>query len=160
MVAYRDISPLNIMMDPYPLYPELYHPCDDYMSRDYSRGVKPYTRTERPTKYYFIDFGLSRKYNMQGAPASEMPILGGDKSVPEFQGDGYYRASDPFPTDVYYLGNRFREEFLQVSCSLSSRHCRLTRGRRRDTKVWTSCRTWSPQWLQSILKNDQTSMKP
>ncbi|TFY58213.1 hypothetical protein EVJ58_g6553 [Rhodofomes roseus] len=39
--------------------------------------------------------------------------MGGDKTVPEFQGDGYDKASDPFATDVYYLGNRFREEFLK-----------------------------------------------
>ncbi|KZT71765.1 hypothetical protein DAEQUDRAFT_706500 [Daedalea quercina L-15889] len=112
-VAHRDISSLNVMMDPSPLYPVLYHPCDDYMTRDYSKRVKPYTRTERPTKYFFIDFGLSRKYSVENENPSELPIFGGDRSVPEFQGEGYNTASNPFLTDIYYLGNRFREEFLQ-----------------------------------------------
>ena len=113
-----DISPLNIMMDPLPLYPQLYHPTNDKRTRDYSRGVRPYTRTERPTKYYFIDFGLSQKYGPEDPHPQAMPISGGDRTVPEFEGDGFKQAYDPFPTDVYYLGNRFREEFLQVTIIL------------------------------------------
>ncbi|TFY51142.1 hypothetical protein EVJ58_g10718 [Rhodofomes roseus] len=45
----------------------------------------------------------------------ELPVLGGDKTVPEYQGDGYKKASDPFVADIYYLGNRFREELLKYS---------------------------------------------
>ncbi|KAH9920119.1 uncharacterized protein B0H18DRAFT_1025159 [Fomitopsis serialis] len=118
-IAHRDISMLNVMMDPLPLYPKLYHPTDDTMTRDFSRSVRPYTRTERPTRYYFIDFGLSRKYGPEDEHPLELPIFGGDKTVPEFQDDGYDKASDPFATDIYYLGNRFREEFLKVA----SVHC-------------------------------------
>jgi len=42
----------------------------------------------------------------------EYPIMGGDKSVPEFRTGGG-EACNPFPTDVYYLGNMIREHFLQ-----------------------------------------------
>jgi len=117
-VAHRDISLLNVMMDPLPLYPKLYHPTDDTMTRDFSKRVRPYTRTERPTRYYFIDFGLSRKYGPEDDHPLELPIFGGDKTVPEFQADGYDKASDPFATDIYYLGNRFREEFLKMYSGL------------------------------------------
>ena len=102
----------NIMMDPRPLYPELYHPRLIDWTGDLSRPAKHHTRTTHPTKYYFIDFGLSRKYDPADGPPREPPVLGGDKSVPEFQGPG--APCDPFPTDVYYLGNLIREDFLQA----------------------------------------------
>ncbi|TFY60098.1 hypothetical protein EVJ58_g5363 [Rhodofomes roseus] len=54
------------------------------MKRDYSELVSHYTRTEKPPKYYYIDFGLSRRYNPDDGPPRALPIFGGDKSVPEF----------------------------------------------------------------------------
>ncbi|KAL6303554.1 kinase-like domain-containing protein [Sparassis latifolia] len=112
-VAHRDCMTLNIMMDPLPMYPHLYHPASVDSNRQFTGNAKRYTRTRRPTKYYLVDFGLSRKYNPDDGPPEELPILGGDKSVPEFQGEGYNVASDPFPTDIYYLGNMIRKDFLQ-----------------------------------------------
>ncbi|KAI0952734.1 hypothetical protein AcW1_007137 [Taiwanofungus camphoratus] len=117
-VAHRDIMDLNTMMDPAPMYPEMYHPCADTRKRDFTGVAKHYTRTERPTKYYFVDFGLSRKYNLEDGPPRELPIMGGDKTVPEFQQEGYNEPSDPFATDIYYLGNLIREDFLQKYCRL------------------------------------------
>ena len=103
---------LNIMMDPKPLFPQMYHPRSDRKTVDFSRKAKYHTRTARPTKYFFIDFGLSRKYEPGDMPPVEVPIHGGDKTVPEFA----YSSDpvDPFPTDIYYLGNLIREDFLQV----------------------------------------------
>ncbi|KAJ7162140.1 hypothetical protein C8R46DRAFT_1282644 [Mycena filopes] len=84
-----------------------------------------YTRTRLPVKYYFIDFGLSRQYTpAQGPPFREDIIQGGDKSVPEFAGDNF--VCDPFPTDIYYLGNLIRQEFLEV---MVTRLSRFTEGR-------------------------------
>ncbi|KAL6303560.1 kinase-like domain-containing protein [Sparassis latifolia] len=111
-VAHRDCMTLNIMMDPIPMYPQLYHPVSRSSNRNFTRAAKRYTRTQRPTKYYLVDFGLSRKYNPDDGPPEELPILGGDKSAPEFQGEGYDVASDPFPTDIYYLGNVILQDFL------------------------------------------------
>jgi hypothetical protein len=94
---------LNIMMDASCLYTKPFHPIERGRLRDLSDriwlpgGLKHYTRTERPVKYYFIDFGLSRRYNPNDGPPLELPIFGGDKTAPEFQ---------TFPTGVYYL--RFR----------------------------------------------------
>jgi len=112
-VAHRDCMALNIMMDPRPLFPDLYHPRSRNSKPDLSGSAKHYTRTERPTKYYLVDFGLSRKYSPHDPSPKELPILGGDKTVPEFQGSGYHEAWNPFHTDVYYVGNVIREYFLQ-----------------------------------------------
>lgn len=106
---------LNIMMDPKPTFPNMYHPRLIQRNRDFKGSPKFYSRTARPTKYFLIDFGLSKKYNPEDGESSELPILGGDKTVPEFQGEGYDEPSNPFRTDIYYLGNMIREDFLQVS---------------------------------------------
>lgn len=105
---------LNIMMDPKPTFPNMYHPRVNRQNRNFKGTAKYYTRTARPTKYLLIDFGLSRKYNPEDGIPSEIPILGGDRTVPEFQGDGEYRPWNPFPTDIYYVGNMIRKDFLQV----------------------------------------------
>jgi hypothetical protein len=99
------------MMDPLSLFPESFHPVEKQMRRDFTGKAKHYTRTQRPTRYYLIDFGISRRYAAEDMPALEVPIWGGDKTVPEFQNN---KACDPFPTDVYYLGNTIRNEFLLV----------------------------------------------
>lgn len=112
-VAHRDIMSLNTMMDPVPMFPELFHPRRQNMKRDFSGPVKPLTRTQRPTKYFFVDFGHARKYNPDDGSPLELPLFGGDRTVPEFQEDGYDKPYNPFPTDIYYLGNLIREEFLQ-----------------------------------------------
>ncbi|EMD33657.1 hypothetical protein CERSUDRAFT_159893 [Gelatoporia subvermispora B] len=112
-VAHRDIMVLNVMMDPDPMFPHGFHPRFPDKTRDYRGRAKYYSRTEKPTRYYFIDFGHSRRYRKEDLPPQEMPIRGGDKTVPEFQGDGYDRPSNPFPTDVYYIGNLIRTCYLQ-----------------------------------------------
>ncbi|OCH94858.1 hypothetical protein OBBRIDRAFT_788858 [Obba rivulosa] len=112
-VAHRDCMSLNIMMDPRPLFPDMYHPRAPNFKFDLSGSAKRYSRTERPTKYYLVDFGLSRRYTADDASPQELPILGGDKTVPEFRGAGYNKTWNPFHTDVYYLGNVIKECFLQ-----------------------------------------------
>ncbi|KII92693.1 hypothetical protein PLICRDRAFT_37482 [Plicaturopsis crispa FD-325 SS-3] len=109
-VAHRDINKLNIMMDATPLYPVPYHPFAISTKRDYSGRAKHYTRTQRPVRYCIIDFGISRCYNPEDGPPLEDPIYGGDKTVPEFEKS--LDPCDPFPTDVYYLGNTMRQRFL------------------------------------------------
>ena len=107
---------LNIMMDATPLYPIPYHPMRRSRLRDFSDhgwfDPTHYTRTERTVKYYIIDFGISRRYNPDDGPPLEDPIIGGDKSVPEFQVS--LEPCNPFPTDIYYLGSVIRNTFLHV----------------------------------------------
>ena len=91
----------------------MYHPIDPDRSRDWNGFAKTYTRTKRPVKYYLIDFGISRKYDANVTAPLEEQIMGGDRTVPEFRNfDG---PCDPFPTDIYYIGNVVRQEFLHVS---------------------------------------------
>lgn len=101
------------MLDPRELYPSSFHPMETSLKRDYSGSAKHYTRTQRPPKYYFIDFGLSRRYDPTDTNPREVPIWGGDKEVPEFQNSN--EPCNPFQTDVFYIGNAIRKDFLQVS---------------------------------------------
>jgi hypothetical protein len=100
------------MMDGSEMYPNSWHPSEQSYSRDYRGKAKHYTRTQRPPKYYLIDFGLSRRYEAGQVAPREIPLLGGDSTVPEFQNSN--APHDPFPTDIYYVGNMMKEECLEV----------------------------------------------
>ena len=115
---YRDCTSENIMLDPSNMYPESFHPVEIDRSKDFRRKAKWYSRTRRPTKYLLIDFGLSRQYDLTNGPPLDKPYRGGDKSAPEHQ--DMTRPCNPFPTDVYYLGNLIREAFMQVQYFLLS----------------------------------------
>jgi len=110
-VAHRDINSNNVMMDATPLYLEPYHPVRINNKRDWSGPARHYTRTQRPVKYYLIDFGLSRQYAPEDKAPLEDIIIGGDKSVPEFQNP--VEPCNPYNTDVYCMGNMVRTEFMQ-----------------------------------------------
>jgi len=113
-VAHRDCNYNNVMMDGSHLYPHGFHPDilhQDFKPNSYSHATH-YTRTRLPVKYYFIDFGLSRQYDPTKGPPMEEVIQGGDKTVPEFAIPGNYFC-DPFATDIYYLGNLIRQQFLE-----------------------------------------------
>lgn len=103
------------MMDGSDMYPDGFHPVSQERTFDRKSLAKYYTRTQRPPKYYFIDFGISRRYDPANGPPLEGPIQGGDRTVPEFQGDKIFEECDPFPTDVYYMGNMVRRDFLVVA---------------------------------------------
>jgi hypothetical protein len=102
------------MMDGKDMFPEGYFPTatQTVMRPDLTGRGKYSKRTECPPKYYFIDFGLSKRYDPADGPPLEVPIWGGDKTVPEFQNSN--EPMNPFPTDIYYLGNVVNEYFLQV----------------------------------------------
>ena len=97
------------MFDPSEMFPEGYHPSQMNRSRDFQGRAKWYTRTQRPPRYYLIDFGLSRQYFSR--KALDAPLRGGDKSAPEHRNAA---LCNPFHTDIYYLGNLVRQEFIQV----------------------------------------------
>ncbi|KAH0588446.1 hypothetical protein H2248_004291 [Termitomyces sp. 'cryptogamus'] len=69
------------------------------------------SRTRKPVKYYLIDFDLSKEYPPGGPSRLEEPPWGGDKTVPEHLIPDA-PPCDPFPVDVYCLGNCIRENFL------------------------------------------------
>ncbi|KAI9451011.1 hypothetical protein BJY52DRAFT_1299957 [Lactarius psammicola] len=89
------------------MYPDGYHFTRINRSKDFKGWAKRYTRTDRPPRYYLIDFGLSRRYSSRNVV--DEPLRGGDRSAPEHLRGG---RCNPFPTDIYYLGNLVREQFL------------------------------------------------
>ncbi|TFK77755.1 hypothetical protein K466DRAFT_508139 [Polyporus arcularius HHB13444] len=111
-VAHRDISKLNVMMDSQPILPDSFHPQSPEMSRDMKRWLTPRSRTAHPVKYYITDFGLSTRYSAEETNPLEIPIFGGDRTVPEFQQDRTI-PRNPFHTDIYYMGNFIRQYFMQ-----------------------------------------------
>ncbi|KAJ7092004.1 hypothetical protein B0H15DRAFT_835013 [Mycena belliarum] len=110
-VAHRDCSTMNIMMDGAHLYPHGFHPYFQSKTPDYKQHPKHLTRTQAPVKYYLIDVGISIHFD-PGDEHYALPIIGADRSVPEYQGDGPMSPTDPFATDVYLLGNLIRSQFI------------------------------------------------
>jgi len=111
-VLHGDCKWNNIMADTLSLFDFTPHPCDPWMKLDFSgRTSKPASRTSRPVKYYLIDFDLSHIYRPEDAPYLKKPGWGGDKTVPEFL-IPQAPPCDPFPVDVYCIGNAFRRHFL------------------------------------------------
>ncbi|KAG2737208.1 hypothetical protein P692DRAFT_20842516 [Suillus brevipes Sb2] len=88
-----------------------WHASDQYMSEDFKRAARHRTRTHSPPRYYFIDFGISHKYEASNTNPLDEPIFGGVKEVLEFKEDNY-QPRNPFPTDVRYLGHTVQETFL------------------------------------------------
>ncbi|RDX54870.1 hypothetical protein OH76DRAFT_1478385 [Lentinus brumalis] len=120
LVAHCDIHLVNVLMEPTPLLSEVPHPArPQRRSYDFKRKVKQRTRTECPTRYYIIDFGLSRRFFPGDALVAPVSY-GGDKSVPEYH-DSSRKVSNPFAIDVYCLGNMIREWFVDVRVRFASR---------------------------------------
>jgi serine/threonine protein kinase len=67
------------------------------------------TRTECWPRYYIIDFGLSRRYDPSKGPPLERVIPGGDLNPPEYAG----AECNPFPADIYCLGNLLKRHFIR-----------------------------------------------
>jgi hypothetical protein len=111
--ALSDCMNLNIVMDPKPLFIDPFHPFRAHRTRDLKGTPRHHSRTQRPTKYFYIDFGLSRRYDPSVTNPLEPIIMGGDSTVPEFKSR---KPQNPFPTDVYYIGHAIQETFLNVRC--------------------------------------------
>jgi hypothetical protein len=83
----------------------------NYFGSDCTTHNIKLTATQRLPHYYFIDFGLSRQYPSRDA--MDEPLPGGDGSAPEHQSRPL-RVCNPFHTDIYYIGNVIRKEFMEV----------------------------------------------
>jgi hypothetical protein len=96
------------MFDAPRMYPSGFHRVKIDRNRNFQDTAETYTRTQRPPIYYLVDFGLSRQYASRDA--LDEPVRGGDKSAPEHRSQG---RCNPFQTDIYYIGNLVRQEFMQ-----------------------------------------------
>lgn len=106
------------MFDATPMYPNGFHAVDNNRSPSWKQKAKHFTRTDRPVRYYIIDFGLSVRFSRDEIH-QVYPVCGGDRSAPEHRPELLKDLAphDPFPTDVYYLGNLIREKFVKVGPS-------------------------------------------
>ena len=107
----------NVMMDPRPVFPEMFHPRIPDSNLQFTGDPKCSRRTKHPVKYYIIDFGLCRKFDIDNPTPLDYPVMGGDKTVPEFGLPDHFDDSvpmNPFPTDIYYMGNLVRQTFFKV----------------------------------------------
>ncbi|KAK6992487.1 hypothetical protein R3P38DRAFT_3430699 [Favolaschia claudopus] len=100
------------MQDPTLLYPDGFHPVQPWMDPSFKHFARHITRTECWPRTYLIDFGLSRRFGPAQGPPMEDVIRGGDKSPPEHLGDGHEIPCNPFPTDIYFLGNLLKRHFV------------------------------------------------
>ena len=143
------------MMDSTPILPNSFHPQMPWMTRDFKRFVSPRSRTAHPVKYYITDFGLSVRYSADDTNPLAVPILGGDKSVPEFRNDTT-TPRNPFPTDVYYTGNLIRVYFLKARRICPHLRIRtLTNSYSRCIRIYRSWNRSSLAWSTRIQRNVQ-----
>ncbi|KAJ3720052.1 kinase-like domain-containing protein [Lentinula raphanica] len=109
-VAHRDCSLNNVAMDANSMYTRPYHPIDLKKGYNWSGKASHHSRTRRPPRYYFIDFGHSRvEYDPSQTRPLEYALKSGGYTPPEgLEGT----PCDPFATDVFLLGNLIRTSFL------------------------------------------------
>lgn len=111
-VAHRDCTIPNIRMDSRPLFRGMEnHPIDVLTSRDGRFPLNPLTRSEAPVKYYFIDFGISTRFEEGRSSRLVTGIHGRERDVPELSRNVPY---DPFKVDIFILGNCYRRQFVQL----------------------------------------------
>jgi hypothetical protein len=109
---FRDLNMNNFMMEWKNMFPDGFHPQANLRTKDATDTASYFTRTQRPTRYIIIDFGMSSRYDPSDVSPREHGLIGGDKTVPEFlKGEPYH---DPYKADIYYVGNLIRTEFMQV----------------------------------------------
>ncbi|KAJ3512557.1 hypothetical protein NLJ89_g3446 [Agrocybe chaxingu] len=110
-IAHRDINPNNFMMEGQDICIGGSHPQQPEGKPDMSGPANFSTRTDRPQRYFLIDFGQTVIYTPEDITHILPIVWGGDKSVPEFfTGIPFH---DPYATDVYCAGNLIRCEFTE-----------------------------------------------
>lgn len=103
------------MMDATGMYhPHGFHPVYPAMTANYDALMmsSPFTRTERPPRYYLIDFGLSQHFKEGETPLASDLRRGTDDTAPEYQDESL--TLNAYFVDVYCAGNMIRKEFITV----------------------------------------------
>ena len=102
---FRDLKINNFMIESEKMFPEGFHFKRDLRKPDLSGPAKFYTRTQRPSKYFIIDYGMARRYESDNDSPLE-PTITKDKVV---------KLQNPYQVDVYLAGELIRQVFLDVS---------------------------------------------
>ncbi|KAF8596711.1 kinase-like protein [Ceratobasidium sp. AG-I] len=108
-VVHCDIASPNIMMDGRSLYDESFHPVHQTHSIDGKRLVFPkYLRSQKPVRYYYIDFGYATWFRDSNAPRTVIGSRARERAPEQKEGKPY----DPFKADVYQLGAVIRRDLI------------------------------------------------
>ena len=76
------------------------------------KDAKPLRRSDvKGVRYYIIDFGISSYFKDPVAPRLVTGPDGLDNEVPELHREAPY---DPFPVDIFILGNMYKKLFVEV----------------------------------------------
>ena len=102
----------------YDFHDHLWRSKSDHFGSDCTANNIKVPAAQRPPRYYFIDFGLSRQYPSRDV--MDEPLPGGDESAPEHQPGR--PPCNPFHTDIYYIGNLVRNEFMEVCVRVACYH--------------------------------------
>ena len=97
------------MIESEKMFPDGCHPKKVLRKPDLSGPAKFYTRTQRPSKYFIIDFGMSRRYESDNDSPVEATVT-----------ENGVQDQNPFQVDVYLAGELLRQGFLDVSQTSSS----------------------------------------
>jgi hypothetical protein len=98
-------------MDSHPLYDEPFHPFQQHRSPDGKRPVRPkHLRSQRPVRYYYIDFGYSKWFRDPTAPRMVQGAHARERTPEQIAGDPY----DPFKGDIFQLGAIIRRDLIPV----------------------------------------------
>ncbi|KAB5588841.1 hypothetical protein CTheo_7718 [Ceratobasidium theobromae] len=108
-VVHCDIASPNVMMDARPLYDEPFHPFYQTRSLDGKRSIYPkYLRSQRPIRYYFIDFGYAKWFRDDNEPRAVVGWRAREQTPEQEEGHAY----DPFKADIYQLGAIIRRDLI------------------------------------------------
>ncbi|QRV88410.1 kinase domain protein [Ceratobasidium sp. AG-Ba] len=107
--AHCDIAPSNLMVDNRVLYDEPFHPFYHTLSLDGKRTLQPkYVRSQRPVRYYYIDFGYATWFKDASLPRIVTGAHAKEKATEQVEGAAY----DPFKVDIYQLGAVIRRDLI------------------------------------------------
>ncbi|KAI5118855.1 hypothetical protein M0805_008131 [Coniferiporia weirii] len=118
-VAHCDLSYLNIMMDGTALFPRGFHPDPSWQNAlpDFSDMAEHKFRSDvEGIKYFFIDYDFSAYYENTDEPPLAYGDDGLDRELPELS---LGRPYNPFPGDVFTLGNVYKKYFVETYSNLS-----------------------------------------
>lgn len=113
-VAHRDCTASNVRIDASALFrgvwPHPVVPCMDYCEP--FDPIPDPDRTKGAVRYHFIDFGeATRRPADHTGPFLVEGSRCIDQALPELK---FGRPYDPFPVDVFLLGNMYKEYLLEV----------------------------------------------
>jgi len=104
-------------MDARPLYPEGFHPAVPTLNKTATEPAKVLRRCNvEGVIYYVTDFGISTSFDNPDEPRLVHGVDCQDKEVPELS---QWTPYDPFPVDIFTLGNVFKNELLAAYANLS-----------------------------------------